>query len=161
MILAVQMKHGNCLDWAPCVFSCPTIYLKIFFFIYFWLRWIFFAVCRAGCDEQGLLFVAVHRLLIVMSSLVGAHRLQAFRLQYCDAACGIFWTWNATDVPCIGRWILNHWTTGEVRQLILHIVVRGILLKCKSDPITSLLGLSLASQYLEQNREATLVHKAS
>ena len=28
-----------------------------------------------GCSEQGLLFVAVHRLLIVMASLVVEHRL--------------------------------------------------------------------------------------
>ena len=24
------------------------------------------------------------------------------------------WTRDRTRVPCIGRWILNHWTTGEV-----------------------------------------------
>ena len=55
------------------------------------------------------------------------------------------WARNGTNVPCIGRWILNHWITREVRQLILHIVVRGILLKGKSDLVTSLLGFSPTS----------------
>ena len=54
----------------PCVLSCSVpqhfIYLLIFkfiyLFIYFWLRWVFVAV-------RGLLFVAVHRLLIAVASL--------------------------------------------------------------------------------------------
>ena len=45
------------------------IYLfKINLFIYFWLRWVFVAACRlfSSCSEQGLLFVAVRGLLIVV-----------------------------------------------------------------------------------------------
>ena len=34
-----------------------------------------------SCVERGLLFVAVHRLLIAVASLVVAHGLQARRLQ--------------------------------------------------------------------------------
>ena len=36
----------------------------------------------SNCSEQGLLFIVVHRLLIVVASLVAEHRLQAYRLQY-------------------------------------------------------------------------------
>ena len=59
-------------------------YICLFYFIfknsflfYFWLRWVFIATHRllSSCDEQGLLFVAVHRLLIAVASLVGEHRL--------------------------------------------------------------------------------------
>ena len=35
----------------------------------------------SSCSEQGLLFVAVHGLLIVVASLVAEHRLQACGLQ--------------------------------------------------------------------------------
>ena len=29
-------------------------------------------------------------------------------------------TWGRTGVPCIGRWILSHWTTSKVRGFILN-----------------------------------------
>ena len=31
---------------------------------------------------------------------------------------GSSWTGDQTHVPCISRWILNHWTTGEV---LIHV----------------------------------------
>ena len=49
----------------------------IYSFIYFWLYWVFVAACElfSSCGEQGLLFVAVHGLLIVVASLVAEHGL--------------------------------------------------------------------------------------
>ena len=46
-------------------------------FIFFWLHWVFIAACRlfSSCGVQGLLFVAVHGLLISVASLVSEHRL--------------------------------------------------------------------------------------
>ena len=39
-------------------------------FIYFWLRWVFVAVwALSSFGERGLLFIAVHGLLIVVASL--------------------------------------------------------------------------------------------
>ena len=32
-------------------------------------------------------------------------------------------TWEGAGVPCIARWILNHWTTREARLFILHTSV--------------------------------------
>ena len=31
----------------------------------------------------------------------------------CPIDCGIFQSRDRTHVPCIDRWILNHWTTRE------------------------------------------------
>ena len=42
----------------------------------FWLRWVFIAVrAFSTCGKQGLLFVAVHGLLIAVASLVAEHGL--------------------------------------------------------------------------------------
>ena len=46
-------------------------------FCFFWLRWVFAAVCRlfSSWGEQGLLFVVVRGLLIAVASLVAEHGL--------------------------------------------------------------------------------------
>ena len=52
------------------------IYSFIYLFIYLWLHWVFVAVrAFSSCAERGLLFVAVHRLLIAVASLVVKHGL--------------------------------------------------------------------------------------
>ena len=46
------------------------------YFIYFWLCWVFTAARGLStCGERGLLFVAVHGLLIAVASLVAEHGL--------------------------------------------------------------------------------------
>ena len=49
----------------------------LYFFLYFWLRWVFVDVRRISfsCGEWGLLFIAVRGLLIVVASLVAEHGL--------------------------------------------------------------------------------------
>ena len=56
----------------------------LFYFIYLFLNFIYFlaalglhccAQVFSSCGERGLLFIAVHRLLIVVASLVAEHRL--------------------------------------------------------------------------------------
>ena len=46
-------------------------------FIYFWLCWVFVAVrgLFSSCSKRGLLFIAVHGLLIAVASLVAEHGL--------------------------------------------------------------------------------------
>ena len=85
---------------------------------------------------RGLLFIAVRRLLIVVASLVAEHGLVgvwasvvAARGLTCPAACRIFPHQGWTRVPCIGGWILNHWTTRDVH--LLHILA-FCLGKCRS-----------------------------
>ena len=48
--------------------------INLFILFYLWLCWVFVAARRlfSGCEEQGLLFVAVRRLLIVVASFVGS-----------------------------------------------------------------------------------------
>ena len=53
------------------------IFLKILF-IYLFLAALGLRCCTwafSSCDEQGLLFIAVHRLLITVASLVAEHGL--------------------------------------------------------------------------------------
>ena len=53
------------------------VQLPFLFIYYFWLHWVFIAVCRlslVGARELGLLFIAVHGLLVATASLV-EHRL--------------------------------------------------------------------------------------
>ena len=60
------------LGWACCPWWTFTRACE---FIYFWLRWVFFAAHGAfsSCGERGLLFVAMHGLLIAVASLVAEH----------------------------------------------------------------------------------------
>ena len=59
----------------------PLFYLFIYLFIYFYLYFLAALGLRccawafSSCGEQGLLFVAVHWLLIVVASLVAEHGL--------------------------------------------------------------------------------------
>ena len=48
-----------------------------FFCVFFGLHLVFAAVCRlfSSCGKQGLLFLAVRRLLIIVASLVAEHSL--------------------------------------------------------------------------------------
>ena len=56
--------------------EAETRFFLFFFFInlfiYFWLHWVFVAAhgLSLSCGEQGLLFLVVHVLLIVVASLV-------------------------------------------------------------------------------------------
>jgi len=68
--------------------SNGTIFVRIFilFFlsflkkiIYFWLHWVFFAVCTGFSlvvANRGYFLIVVFRLLIVVASLAVEHRLQ-------------------------------------------------------------------------------------
>ena len=93
------------------------------FFVFFGLHLVFAAVRRlfSSCGKQGLLFLAVRRLLIIVASLVAEHSLQGVRHQQ-------LWqmglvapqhvesspTRDRTCVLCVGRQILNHQTTRKV-----------------------------------------------
>ena len=59
------------------------MYLRMYVCIYFWLCWVFGAArgLFSSCGERGLLFIAVHGLLIAVASLVAEHGLQACGLQ--------------------------------------------------------------------------------
>ena len=111
---------------------------KIYLFIYYcWLHWVFSAGCRLSlvAAGRGYSLVVLHKPLLKVASLVAYHGLQskwAQQFQHTGsvvAACGLSscGTWlscsmhveysrtkDQTCVPCIGRQILNHWTTRAV-----------------------------------------------
>ena len=110
----------------------PTGCLKIFFFFLIYLFNLFILAALglccctrafSSCGERGLLFVAVHRLLIAVASLVAEHRLQTRRLSSCGSWAhllrdvGSSQTRARTRVPCIGRQTLNHCATREAQQV--------------------------------------------
>ena len=77
--------------------------------------------------ERGLFPVEVCGPLTAVASLAADHRPWVCRLQWwlhldsvavalglrCSEARGASRTRDQTGVPCIARWILNHWTTRE------------------------------------------------
>ena len=91
-----------------------SIFLKRF--IYLWLHWVFIAT-------QGLSLAAASRgnshgspwaPHLGVFSCFGAQALE-FRLNSCETPpMGSSQTRNQAHLPCIARWILNHWTTREV-----------------------------------------------
>ena len=58
--------------------TIPFFLYKFIYFIYLFLAALGLHCCArafSSCSEQGLLIVAVHRLLIAVASLVAEHRL--------------------------------------------------------------------------------------
>ena len=84
----------------------------------------------SGCQELGLIFVAVRGLLTVVASLIAEHRLQVRGFSHCSSWAQQLWcmwlvapwhvepswTSNQTCVPCTGRRIPVLCTTREVLQ---------------------------------------------
>ena len=82
----------------------------------------------SSCDEQGLLFISVHGLLIAVASLVAEHGLQGLGFSSCGMRAQQLWRtglvapWHmgsartraGTHVPFISRRIPNHCATREV-----------------------------------------------
>ena len=82
-------------------------FLKIYF--YFWLHWVFVAVCGLSLVAMsgGYSLVAMLGLLIAVASLFAEHGLQL------PEARGIFPDQGSNLCPLIGRQILTHCTTWE------------------------------------------------
>ena len=108
--------------YTPMLFR-KGVFFKIFFlsfFIYFWLLQSLVATPWAfsSYGEQGLLSSSGAGLLTVMASLVAEQGSRVLGLQQLWpmglAALHHMESSNTRDqtcLPCIGRWILNHWTT--------------------------------------------------
>ena len=114
--------------------ACPSMRLQpstfaSFFnkFIHFWLHWVFIAshglsliTVSPGCSLVGEL-----RLPMTVAFLVAEHRLQSTGSAVVGLGLAASWhvsssqTRERTCVPCLGRGILNHWTTREIQPLLL------------------------------------------
>ena len=81
----------------------------------------------SSLGEQSYSPAAEHGLWSVGSAVV-MHGLS------CSTARGIFSTRDGTHVPCIGRWISNHWASREVLHSLLNEQESGCLLPCSGPP---------------------------
>ena len=96
MFNTVCPDFGNLkLNWVFLAFKNFLFYLLIY-------------ACAGPSVLHGLSLVEVHWLLVVVASLVA--ELSPWEV-------GSFQTRDRTTVPCIARWILNHWTTREAPNL--------------------------------------------
>ena len=75
----------------------------------------------SSCSEKGLFFLVVCRLLVATASPVAEHRLYVCGLSSCGHGglappqpVKASQASKGNCVPCIGRWILNPWSTREV-----------------------------------------------
>ena len=143
VIISIALQICVCL----CVYVCVN-FICLFYFILIFLSVLGLRCCTrafSSCGEQGLLFVALRGLLIVVASLVAEHGLQAQGLQQLQHVgsrgsltgsreqawqlwhtgfvalrhVGSSRTRDRTHVSCIGRWILNRCTTGEVPYMLI------------------------------------------
>ena len=112
-----HLAYSRILSKVPCAIQQVLAgYLLIFIIIIYFIF---------GCDGCSLLHVGFLQLwqagaplwLQCMGSTVMVH---GFR---CPQACGIFPDQGSKPCSCIGRWILNHWTTREVLTYFKHISV--------------------------------------
>ena len=93
---------------------------RMFLFCFVCLLCWFLAALGVHCCAWATL-VAVPGLLIAFASccraLAPEHGLSSYGWRIGLVApwhVESFWTRDRTHVPCIGKWILNHWTTREV-----------------------------------------------
>ena len=139
-----EMSHLNSkASWSLSVWllGWPLLYSTHFFkwmffhslyYLFLWLCWVFVAVWRLA--SRGYSLVTTPGFLLTVASLVGhrpcslssaavAHSLR------CPAADVIFQTRGQTQVPCIGRQVLYHWTTREIQ----HSLFKDLQARCCFD----------------------------
>ena len=92
-----------------------------FLFLYFWLCLVFPAahmlsrvLATGGCSSARCSGFSLQWLPLWQSSGSSAGSIVVARGLSFPGHEDSYWTRNPTRVPCIGRWILNHWTTREV-----------------------------------------------
>ena len=121
-----------------CVGAISLQVLGLLVFGFFFLAELDLLCCTwafSSCGEWGLLFVAVCGLLIVVASLVARVWALGHRLSSGGAWSQLLHSmWNLsspardqTRIPCIGRCILNHWTSREFPALALFLSTMAFL----------------------------------
>ena len=103
----------------------PSVsHLSIFFLIFLWVNMsisynsilicrFFWGVCWVFLAAWDFISCSA------LASLVVACELS------CPLACRILRAWWRIESvsPCIGRWILNHWTTREVPEVFIKVII--------------------------------------
>ena len=105
LFLVLSLGYAEQLSFL--FFSFFFIDLSTSLFNYFWLCWIFFAVFRLSLVVASKCFSLLRCtdfswwLLLLCSRYMGSPPWQV------ESS----WIRDRTRVPCLSRWILNHWTT--------------------------------------------------
>ena len=132
----LQLKRGILTIGGPGKSQLKGFFVCLFVF-YFWLHWVFFAELGIFLQLQQVGTTlqlrcsgfSLQRLHLSQSTGSRACRLQQLQLLgsrsqasvvvarglRCLSECGIFLEQGSTRVPCIARWILNHWATREAQ----------------------------------------------
>ena len=113
-----SFTHTSVFSWWLRVYQHPLgMKFFIFFkFIYLFMAALGFRCCMrafSSCGERGLLFVAVHGLLIVVASLVAEHRLQMRGLQQLWHMGSVV---MAHGLQCTGSVVVAHRLSCSVGQ---------------------------------------------
>ena len=113
--------------------TCTHCYIYLLF-TYFWLCWVFIAVWAfSSCREHGLLIVEASRSRCTGFSSCSTWELWCTGLaapQHVESSQAR----NRTHVPCIGRWILTHWTNqGNPRGCICDTILTVVSAQFASD----------------------------
>ena len=93
-----------------------SLFYLYFKLICFWLCWVFVAALQAFSSYDELLFLST-------GSRVRTQQLQHISLIVLRHE-GSSWTRKLIHVPCIGRRILNYWTTREVPFSFFYTLLR-------------------------------------
>ena len=127
---AVQSSQRRCIPLNVDEIQIMFQFLREFSFgVVFWQAGSSLLLLGFRCNKWGLIsscgmqashcggFSCCRTLAGCAGSVVVAHGLS------CPMACGVFWTRDRACVPCIGRWILNHWTTKKSSFAACHVNV--------------------------------------
>ena len=130
-------SFNNAQQCAECKWSLLSLFIPLYFLIllrmkFLWLCRCLVEACKIFVASWGS-FVAVHRL-----SSCGTWAAENSGFSNCGTQpqllCSMWdlssLTGDQTHIPCIARWILNHWTTRKSWNCFLNFIFRIAYCKC-------------------------------
>ena len=109
-----------CWLWTLAASLFPVVFIIILHFIYLWLCWVFIAACELFliAVSPGYSLAWYPRFSLRWLLFLGSKgsRMCLVVLWHVESP----WTRDETSILCIGRWILDHWTTREVLSVVIN-----------------------------------------
>ena len=126
----------SCIPFLFC-WCCKLHYGKAFsfdLFIHFWLRWVFVSALRLPlvAESGGYSRCGLPASCCSGFSCCGAQALGTWASVAAPRHVGSSQSWDWTHAPCIGRQILNHWTTRRAPTKLFNLYVSGSISLCIS-----------------------------
>ena len=119
LIEPLSHQGSLCIDWLFFFFNLFSFIMASHiltskYLFYIWLGWILVCTGFLWLWQVGAALTAVVSLVVEPGAVeragfssCGAHLVPLW-------CVGSSWVRDGSCVPCIGRWILNHWTTREI-----------------------------------------------